>query len=131
VTPARGGAVGRVVGAVVASAATGGFALLWTFMTPIFIRATFRLSNLRAPQIAAIYPLQAGGWLIAVVGLIAGLIVLGVRGSSGLFGRDPSPMPEWWGRREVVIGRTALVAGLLTVVMVGVFSAPWQAGLVF
>lgn len=127
---AGGGSVDRIRSALVGGLATGGFAFLWTLAAPTLIRPVYSLTFLRTPQIAAIFPLQNGGWFVAVAAGIGAAVFIALRGSEGLLGREPV-RPALLARREVAIGLHVLRAALLTVGLTGLIVRPTDALILF
>lgn len=130
VETAGGGAVERIRSALIGGLATGGFAFLWTLAAPTLIRPVYSLSFMRVPQIAAIFPLQNGGWFVAVAAGLGAAVFIAVRGSEGLLGREPV-RPPLLSRREAAIGLHVLRAALLTVGLAGLILRPTDALILF
>lgn len=126
------GRLGRASAALVGALATGVFAWLWTLAAPVLIRPLHTLAYLRTPQVAAIYPLQVGGWSLALVGAIAAALLVAARGPGSLLAETAAGLPPAWSRRaEVAIALRLVVAAFLTVCLLGIISGPLDALLLF
>jgi len=124
-----GGIARRARGLVVGTVSTGAFAYLWTLGMPLLIRPIFTLSQL-TPKAVMIYPLQHGGWAVAVAAAIAAGALFAWRGPGELLAGVRAGVTARL-RREVDIARRIAIAALLTLSLAGIISTPIEAIILF
>lgn len=124
----------RLVVAGLAAVSTGAGVWLWTQAATVLIRPIFRWSSTPGVTLEAVQPVQVAGLAFAIAGgLVAGAVAYG-RGPSGLIDEpglgpaQPSSGPLAIAGRFV---RRIVVAGLLTVGLGGLITAPIEAAVLF
>lgn len=130
------------VGLAAMVAITGLLVFVWTQSAPLLVRPVFVWLDL-IPTVAAIEPVQEDGAIIVVFAVLAAVARAAIQAfMAGTVGRRnrmaeleerfraAGPIEPLLSRSPLVL-RLVLRAGLLTLVLSGLFAAYWQAGLTF
>lgn len=109
----------------------GAFTWFWTQAAPILVRPMFVWSDLGAPAVAAVRPVQEGGavfavWAVAVAG---GVAMIHLRAGIPLLG--PEAATAQAAPRVQVILRALVAGAVITVSLGGLIATPLEAAVIF